>query len=424
MRKKLRNLASSALLMCVLSNCADYAEPGKTVLAPTPIAVVFNTDQKAQPIRTMDLATNVPVFICSSRNKLENSNRVDPFGNKRSQHLVPYLAEASVSFKHIEGLAAIRSESLTAITRKRTKVTLESLKIYKSPNVTPFSSDRAKKKAFETNGWLQAIRKKLDQGTRREVTVFVHGYNTHLVSNTELLAEVSHFLGRDGAVINYEWPSTGKLLGYAQDKGNAEHGTRMFRSFISRIAITTGAKKVRIIAHSAGNPIVVNALKELRLSNKNLTANQLHAKYRISQVIMAAPDMDSMSFMNAVFDRFYEMTPNVTVYASPEDKALLFSSKLFGFSRLGNAIGGFTDWEKNALRVAKSVRLIDVTVSQKYYGSWLGHGYFHRDPWVSSDILLSATRPDPKSRGLVKNKDNVFWEFPENYPQRLQSIKR
>jgi len=385
--------------------------------------VVMNSCSKVDDLKHEDLSKTVPVFICSSRNLEKDDKRVDPFGNKRSEKLVPYLAVAQVSIGKNTTSDVILKESLTEVSKKKTRVKMESIEMYDSPDVTPFSTLDDKRREFGKNKWLGKMAEEIRKSKRKELTIFVHGYNTHLVENTELLGELYHYAGRQGVVVNYEWPSAGKLLGYFQDKGNAEHSTRMFRSFISRIAMITGAKDVRIIAHSAGNPIVVNALKDLRLLNDKLTPSQLHDKFKISQVILAAPDMDSMRFMNAVFDRFFEMSKHVSVYAYPKDRALLISGKLFGTSRLGSAIGKFTDWEKAALKKATNLQMIDVTVPQSIYGSLLGHGYFHRDPWVSSDILMSGLKPDATDRGLVKSKDSVFWEFTGDYPDRVKEVR-
>jgi len=364
------------------------------------------------------------VFICSSRNFDPNADRVDPFGNKRSDELVPYLAMARVSIGNNTTPDVVLSETKNVVKRKKTRVKMESVKMFQSPKLTPFSSNEEKRREFGNNEWLKRLGAEMKRSKRKELTVFVHGYNTSLVENTELLGEMYHYAGRQGAVVNYEWPSAGKLLGYFKDKGNAEHSTRLFRSFVSRIGQMTGAESVRIIAHSAGNPIVVNALKELRLINKELTHEELLEKYKIRQVVLAAPDMDSMRFMNAVFDRFFEMAANVTVYAYPKDKALAVSGKLFGTNRVGSALDKMTNWEKEALKLAKNLQMVDVTVPQSQYGSLLGHGYFHRDPWVSSDILLGSNIYRAADRGLVKSEEGVFWEFTKDYPERIKSLQR
>ena len=423
MKRRFSYAGLIALSLLGINSCsAPFATPGMTVLAPTPLSLVYGKNSSVGDLKEKDLKKTVPVFICSSRNLEPHGDKVDPFGNKRSEKLVPYLALAQVSIGRNTSPGVVLSETLNLTEKNKTRVKVESFEMFESPNVTPFSSLEDKKREFAKNKWLKTIAQEMKKSKRKELTIFVHGYNTHLVENTELLGELYHYAGRQGVVINYEWPSSGKLLGYFQDKGNAEHSMRMFRSFISRIALVSGAKDVRIIAHSAGNPIVVNALKDLRLLNRKLTPRELFEKFRIRQVILAAPDMDSMRFMNAVFDRFFEMSKTVSVYAYPKDRALLISGKLFGTSRLGNAIGKFTEWEKAALKQAKNLQMIDVTVPQKKYGSLLGHGYFHRDPWVSSDILMSGIRPNAADRGLIKSKNSVFWEFAADYPERLKSL--
>ncbi len=423
---RLKMILFRVLVVTLLSfstNCSSIVPAGDTILAPTPIVVTIRQNQELSYLKSKDMKENVPVFICSSRNLSPHPDSVHPFGNQRSGEFVPYLAVADVSLGAGLSSEQILYETFNSVRRKQTRVKVEKVTMFESPKITPSSSFEQKRSEFMKSKWLGAIRSKLNKSKRKTVTVFVHGYNTHLVSNTELLAELYHYAGREGAVINYEWPSAGKLLGYFQDKGNAEFSTRLFRSFISRLAQMTGAEKIRIIAHSAGNPIVVNALKDLRLLEKDLTASELHQKYKIAQVILAAPDMDAMRFMNAVFDRFNEMSPNVSVYAYPKDRALIISSKLFGFSSLGNAIGKFSGWEKESLKRASNIQLIDVSFPQGMFGSMLGHGYFHRDPWVSSDILTSAKFPNPTQRGLMKSKNGLFWEFPQNYPQKLKEIK-
>ena len=411
-------------LFAGVSCSSPFATPGRTVLAPTPLSIAYGKHAEHSNLNEAELRKSVPVFICSSRNLEPHDDRVDPFGNKRSDELVPYLAMAEVSIGKNTTPDVVLAETRNVVKRKKTKVKMESITMFESPNLTPFSSSEEKKREFASNAWLKRMAVEMKRSKRKELTVFVHGYNTSLVENTELLGEMYHYAGRQGAVVNYEWPSAGKLLGYFKDKGNAEHSTRMFRSFVSRVGQMTGAESVRIIAHSAGNPIVVNALKELRLINKDLSPEQLLEKYKITQVVLAAPDMDSMRFMNAVFDRFFEMATNVTVYVYPKDKALAISGKLFGTNRVGSALGKLTDWEKAALKQATNLQMVDVTVPQSQYGSLLGHGYFHRDPWVSSDILLGGNTPNAVERGLVKSVDGLFWEFTEDYPERLEALQR
>ena len=65
----------------------------------------------------------------------------------------------------------------------------------------------------------------------------------------------------------------------------------LFRSeFLELVARDTGAKSVSIIAHSMGNQLLLPALRDLkRMSPADVT---------ISQVILAAPDVDRDAFEN------------------------------------------------------------------------------------------------------------------------------
>jgi esterase/lipase superfamily enzyme len=220
-------------------------------------------------------------------------------------------------------------------------------------------------------------------------------------------------------MISFEWPSESNVLGYIADKGNATYSTRHFRGLISNLAKECNVDSITIIAHSAGSPIVVNALRELRLLEHDLPAAEVREKYRIDRVVLAAPDMDLMAFVNAIHDRFFELANGIAVYASPNDKALGFSQVLYNEKRLGRSVGNLEDWEKKVLAAAKNIEMIDASRADKQYGNFLGHSYFHRDPWVSSDIGSFVLAKSPPNRELVREPDEVFWKFPVDYPERL-----
>lgn len=261
----------------------------------------------------------------------------------------------------------------------------------------------------------------MDRSGNRNLTIFVHGYNTEFIDNTLLAGEIFHYIGRQGAMLSFEWPSESRLLGYIADKGNANYSTRLFRALISNVAKECNVDSITIIAHSAGSPIVVNALREIRLLEFNRSAEEIQQLYRINRVVLAAPDMDLMAFANAVRDRFYEMTKGVAVYASPKDRALKLSEKLYGNSRLGRSVGQLQEWEQKLFQEVPQLEMVDASVAEKQFRNLVGHSYFHRDPWVSSDIGAFILGRSPEYRGLIKTEDDpVFWQFPKDYPERLK----
>lgn len=394
----------------------------KRTLMPTPIGIVAGLPYPGHDSSDFQTAKDVPVFILSGRNVHEDEDRVNPFGNGRSRN--PKLGIAYVKIG--EGLTAEELQEETLTDRSKKKATVRFSHVELNPSLDDFDPWRVKDDAVrhQDSAWVQSLRKQLDESKRRHVVIFVHGYNTELIENTLLAAEIYHYLGRDGAMISFEWPSHARLLGYVADKGNAMYSTRQLRALLSNVAKEVDADSVTILAHSAGSPIVVNALRELRLLEFEMTASEIREKYRINRVVLAAPDMDTMAFINAIHDRFHEVAGRVAIYASPEDKALEISAWLTGSQRLGNSVGDLLPWESQVLGDIPEIEMIDASVAESMYESFLGHGYFHRDPWVSSDIGAFILGRGPEERGLKKSDGNVFWQFPKDFPQALERIAR
>ncbi len=364
--------------------------------------------------------SEIPVFIISGRNLEEDHGGLDPFGNERGQH--PRLATAYVTIG--EGLNPEKIHDETLTHRKRKKAQVKLVRTELSPQPLDHDPWIVKDDIVRhgDNPWVQAIHQQLDQSEERNVCIFVHGYNTEFVENTLLAAEIFHYLGRQGVMISFEWPSESRLLGYIADKGNATYSTRHFRAMLSNIAKECDVDTITVVGHSAGAPIVVNAMREIRLLEHDLPPEQLQEKYKIGRVVLAAPDMDLSEFVNGIHDRFYEVATGVAVYASPNDKALRVSQALYGNKRLGRAVGDLESWEKDIINRASQIEMIDASKAENLYGSFVGHSYFHRDPWVSTDIGAFMLGRTPAERGLERGATNVFWRFPNEYPDRIKQL--
>ncbi len=392
-----------------------------TRLMPTPLALTLGLPHPGGDfIESCQCGEEpTPVFVISGRNVEDASRKLNPFGTERQR--IPTLGIA-----YLRVGAGLSSEELLAETtsekrRKRAKVVFEKFELSK----VPLEADPWRVKdnivRYDQNPWVQAVKAQMERSNNRNMTIFVHGYNAEFIDNTLLAGEIFHYMGRKGVMLSFEWPSESRLLGYIQDKGNAAYSTRQFRAVISNVAKECNVDSITIIAHSAGAPIVVNALREIRMLEFDLPADQVQAKYRVGRVVLAAPDMDVMAFTNAVHDRFHELTSGVAVYASQKDRALGVSEKLYGNSRLGRAVGKLEMFEKEVLLSVPKIEFVDASVAEKEFKNVLGHNYFHRDPWVSSDIGSFILGRSPAQRGLEKSQnDEVFWGFPSDYPDRLR----
>ena len=73
-----------------------------------------------------------------------------------------------------------------------------------------------------------------------------------------------------------------------------------------------------------------------------------------------------------------------------------------------------------------NVSIVDVSLGQQTRGFDItGHQYWHRHPWMSSDIILAMrTNLRPARRGLQTTETASLWYLSTDYPQRVQNAAR
>ena len=421
--QEMKNCIVSFILLTILIGCTSQQ---KLMVAPEIYAdgIIDPFQQTPKSAQT----TITPVFVVSARNLTGNKNPAKFYDDDRSRVL--RLGIASIEIGENMTWRQLRSESLANQRPENPRIRVLEVddfgplwttfpppdmgfdRDYSAPEVSRAPADRF---VFELDN-------ELTDSSNKELYIFVHGFNTEFTHNLGIAAELWHYLGRGGAIISYAWPSKQSLFEYTADKANAEYATRLFRKLLAFLAEYTDASHINIVAHSAGSPIVVNALKQLRLIHFYDSKETVQKTYRIGKVVLAAPDMDLLQFINASLDGFDEIPKYVAVYGSDRDEALSLSRIIFGERPLGSdSSDALTPQEVQALkRSRQQLQAIDVSYAQKKYASFLGHSYFHRNPWVSSDVaLLFKYNMSPQERGLVQN-DNGFWVFPKDYPLRLK----
>jgi esterase/lipase superfamily enzyme len=272
--------------------------------------------------------------------------------------------------------------------------------------------------------FVEVVESMLADSRRRQITIYVHGFNTKFAGNLAIAGEFWHYMARDEVLISFDWPSKGNLFSYEEDKANADFAIRQFRTFIEFLAEHTSADQINIIGHSAGSVVVAEALRQLALKVYDLDEEAAWKRTRLGHVILAAPDMDLDAALSIGVDGVHRIVKGVGVYASRKDKALGFSGNIFGDVRLGKSIGKLPPDIRDAL-IANQSNWIDATNAQKRSSSFIGHSYYHQNPWVSSDVMIylrfGAT---PEERGLVRDEETGFLVFPDDYEERLPEVVR
>jgi esterase/lipase superfamily enzyme len=189
--------------------------------------------------------------------------------------------------------------------------------------------------AFQPEGdWWLGLR---DAANLRQgrVLLYVHGFRESIDSSSKDTAQIAALTGFDGPVVQYGWPSQGRLLSYGVDETNMYWDERNFRHFLQKLATQDWVKEIVIVSHSLGARLVIPAVEYVDRSSSNADSSN------ISNIILASPDVDRQDFERDIIEevlsaRRVNNDRRITVYASVKDKALALSRSLHGYPRLGS----------------------------------------------------------------------------------------
>jgi esterase/lipase superfamily enzyme len=264
----------------------------------------------------------------------------------------------------------------------------------------------------------QDIRQRLALTSRKAAYVYIHGYNNTFEDGVLVIAELWHFLGRQGVPILYTWPAGAGsgLRGYNHDRESGEFTIFHLKQFLRLLASTPDLEDLHLIAHSRGTDVLTSALRELYIETQ-ASGKDFRTVYRIKNVVLAAADLDLEVVTQRIAAEYVGLgTERSTVYVSNVDKAIGFSAFLFtSLSRIGQLRPeDLTDEERQHLERVARTQLIDARVPTGF----LGHAYFYRHPAVSADLVLvlrDHLEPGSPGRPLHKRGAN-FWQITPDYP--------
>jgi esterase/lipase superfamily enzyme len=277
------------------------------------------------------------------------------------------------------------------------------------------------------NVFRRALVKQLELTPRKEVFIYVHGYDNSFDDAAFAMAELWHFLGRIGVPVIYTWPAGYPgLFGYTYDRESSEFTVYHLREVLEFISSFPEVEKIHLIAHSRGTDVAVAALRELTIGARAAGIDP-REKFKIDNLVLAAPDLDVQVATQRIMGDKLELSVNrLTVYASPADEAIgiatvLFSSPRGRIGTLGIETLGPT------LRAGMEFTLENVAIinfsgtpdASEDHGDSYGHSYFRNAPTVSSDLVLMLRDDlDPGTPGRpLKSLGLHFWGIPPGYPR-------
>lgn len=352
-------LLLSLLVISALASCGS------------PPANVIGVDDPSNPAANVPGVDTEVVYVATSRAAVSDPTVM--FGSKRVQDNLNFIrVEVSIPPTHQTGQIE-RSRRVPPDPRRDFAIL--------NPQVIEGRS-----------GFIKAVDTELAgrPSNEHDVMLFVHGYNTDLVGSIMRAAQIKRDSGFQGIPVVFAWASLAKTTGYAYDLNSVLQA----RDWLVETAVDLGktrTKRMNVVAHSMGNLLAVEAMRQRQLLDR------FNSNAKLQSIILAAPDIDVDLFKRqmAVFPkdqrRFY-------VLISADDKALRISRRLAGgINRVGN-----DDAEDLA---AIGVTVIDVTNIKD--PNSLDHSKFSESPEVVQLI------------GRRLNEDDSFTDRPSVLEKNL-----
>lgn len=181
---------------------------------------------------------------------------------------------------------------------------------------------------------------------KRDVLIFVHGYNT---TTSDALLRLGQFVedtGYEGVPVLFTWASAGQLTKYVYDM-NSAFSARPKLGELATILNQTNATGFDVFAHSMGTLLTMEGLLQLDLQGK------LNQRGKLRTIVLAAPDID-INLFESQLSQMKVGKDKIFVLVSADDSALRVSRIISGgVDRLGSS---------NAERVASlGVNVIDLS---------------------------------------------------------------
>ncbi|MGB7323103.1 MAG: alpha/beta hydrolase, partial [Albidovulum sp.] len=256
---------------------------------------------------------------------------------------------------------------------------------------------------------------------RKEVTVFVHGFQNSFEDAGETMANIWHYSGRVGVPIFYSWPGNNNgLFGYYRDQVSGDYTIYHLKEFLRTLAGVPELENINLIAHSLGTDIATDALRELILAERAAGRNP-RTSLKISNLILAAPDIDfGVVTQRLIAERFGPAFGQMTVYINRNDGALALTRRLASGARFGALEPEKLEYyDRLALNLFRNVDFVDV----EQVAGKTSHSYFRSNPDVLSDISLilqTGAKPGSEQRPLEHLSGN-FWAMHVGYPYERRS---
>lgn len=310
------------------------------------------------------------IFIATTRAHAES--RSELFDGRRSSSISYAEVEMTVPAIHKTG----------AIERRRAAEAADPAKVFVAHKATGFPDEDA---------FVHALRADIAARGGRAL-VFIHGYNTAFDGAVYRMTQIVHDSGYKGTPILFTWASGGSTVDYVYDSNSAS-AARDALEHTLRLVAKAGAKRIDVIAHSMGNWVTVEALRQLAIAGDRDLGG------RLGDVVLASPDID-VDVFKAQMARYGLPKKPFILFLSRDDRALRISGFLAGNRP---RLGDYGDADEIAKLGVVAVDLSNIGSEDR-----LNHTKFAENPvliQVLGERLQSGDELAP-SESLITNRVN------------------
>ena len=208
---------------------------------------------------------------------------------------------------------------------------------------------------------------------RRQVLVFIHGFNNRFEDAVFRFAQVVHDSDAPVVPVLFTWPSRGSVLAYGYDRESTLYSRNALEKLLNSIARDPAVGEISILAHSMGNSLALETLRQMAIRDGRVAP-------KIRNVLLAAPDVDVDLAKEAIMDMGPKTKrPSFTLFVSQDDRALAVSRRVWGSSARLGAINPEQEPFRTQIERA-DVTVVDLTKLRA--GDALHHGKFAESPEV------------------------------------------
>ncbi|WP_395698077.1 alpha/beta hydrolase [Methylocella sp.] len=233
---------------------------------------------------------------------------------------------------------------------------------------------------------IAAFSRIVRQTNKKEALIFVHGFNQRFDDAVFRFAQIVNDSGANGTVapVLFTWPSKGSVFAYGYDRESANYSRDSLERLIRFIANDKRIERISILAHSMGNWVTLEALRQMAIRDGRVDP-------KVKLVMLAAPDVD-VDIAREQFETMGPNHPHFVVMVSEDDRALAASRQVWGAPRLG-AVDLDAEPYRSQFASEKGLTVINLTKFPSHDD--FNHGKFAQDPHVVEMIGASLAAGQP-----------------------------